>query len=117
LAVTLRGYVKDTLVAFQQAGITLDLVALGNEIRHGILWPLGYADVDVEPWSATVKNFSNLAYLWKSARAGVDDAVSEGVTKPLVLIHIDDGWNLTLQERWFGAMVENGLPLTAWDVS
>jgi len=42
LAETLRGYVKDTLVAFKEAGIELDIVSLGNEIRHGILWPLGY---------------------------------------------------------------------------
>jgi len=108
--------VKDSLVSFKEAGITLDLVALGNEIRHGMLWPIGQADVDVEPWSKTVANFSNLATLWKAARAGVDDAVFAGVTKPQVLIHIDDGWNLTLQRRWFGAMVENGLPTTAWDV-
>ncbi|KAE8443314.1 hypothetical protein EG329_001957 [Mollisiaceae sp. DMI_Dod_QoI] len=116
LATTLRAYVKDTLISFKQAGITLDLVALGNEIRHGLLWPLGYADVDVEPWPSTVANFSNLAYLWKAARAGVDDAIHSGVPKPQILIHIDDGWNLTLQQRWFGAMIENGVPTSAWDV-
>lgn len=104
-------------MAFKHAGVTLDLVALGNEIRHGILWPIGYADVDVEPWHETVKNFSSLATLWKAARAGVDDAVFAGVPKPQVMIHIDDGWNITLQQRWFGAMVENGIPTTAWDVS
>lgn len=116
LTSTLREYVKDTLISFKEAGIHLDLVALGNEIRHGMLWPLGQADVDVVPWPKTVANFSNLATLWKAARAGVDDAVFAGVAKPEVLIHIDNGWNLTLQQRWFGAMIENGLPITAWDV-
>jgi arabinogalactan endo-1,4-beta-galactosidase len=89
--------VKDTLISFKQAGVHLDLVALGNEIRHGMLWPIGQADVDVEPWPKTVANFSNLATLWKAARGGVDDAISAGVPKPQVMIHIDDGWNLTLQ--------------------
>jgi arabinogalactan endo-1,4-beta-galactosidase len=103
-------------VSFKKAGINLDLVALGNEIRHGILWPVGYADVDVSPWPKTVANFSNLAYLWKAARAGVDDAIHAGVPKPQVLIHIDDGWNLTLQQRWFGALTANGVPTSAWDV-
>lgn len=116
LSTTLRDYVRDTLQAFTKAGINLELVALGNEIRHGILWPVGYADVDVQPWSATVANFSNLATLWKSARAGVDDAIALGTPKPQILIHIDDGWNLTLQQRWFGALTANGVPLTAWDV-
>jgi arabinogalactan endo-1,4-beta-galactosidase len=83
--------VKDTLLSFAKAGINLDLVALGNEIRHGILWPVGYADVDVQPWPKTVANFSNLATLWKAARAGVDDAVYAGAPKPQVMIHIDDG--------------------------
>jgi arabinogalactan endo-1,4-beta-galactosidase len=116
LASTLRGYVKDTLVSFHEAGINLDLVSLGNEIRHGMLWPLGQADVDVEPWSATVANFSNLAILYTAARAGVDDAIYAGVHKPEVMIHIDDGWNLTLQQRWFGALTANGVPTTAWDI-
>lgn len=116
LSKTLRGYVKDTLVAFKGAGINLSIVALGNEIRHGMLWPLGYTDVDIQPFSALVANFSNMATLYKAARAGVDDAIFAGVPKPQVMIHIDNGWNLTLQQRWFGALVANGVPLTAWDV-
>lgn len=117
LASTLRTYVKDTLVAFSKAGIDLEIVALGNEIRHGMLWPVGYVDVDTQPYAAMVKNFSSLATLYKSARKGVDDAVGKGCSKPLVMIHIDDGWNTTLQLRWFGAMVENGVKTNDWDVS
>jgi arabinogalactan endo-1,4-beta-galactosidase len=116
LAKALRAYVKDTLVSFKNSGIDLDIVALGNEIRHGMLWPIGYTDVDIQPFSALVKNFSNVATLYKAARAGVDDAIFAGVRKPQVMIHIDDGWNLTMQQRWFGALVANGVPLTAWDV-
>lgn len=131
LANTLRGYVRDTLRAFSDAGVDLSIVSLGNEIRHGMLWPLGYVNVDTQPWSALVANFSNLAVLYKAARAGVDDAYSAGAPhrrsvnslggsytplKPQVMIHIDDGWNLTLQERWFGALVEAGVPTSAWDV-
>jgi arabinogalactan endo-1,4-beta-galactosidase len=116
LAQTLREYVKDTLVSFKNAGVDLSLVSLGNEIRNGLLWPLGQASVDVEPWSATVKNFSNAATLYTAARAGVDDAIDAGVSRPQVMIHIDDGWNLTLQERWFGALTANGVPTSAWDV-
>lgn len=81
-----------------------------------MLWPVGYVDVDISPLAAMVANFSSLATLYKAARAGVDDAVDEGVKKPEVLIHIDDGWNLTLQERWFAGLTGNGVPVTAWDV-
>ncbi|CCF44787.1 glycosyl hydrolase family 53 [Colletotrichum higginsianum] len=115
LAGRLREYVRETLVAFRDAGVTLDIVSLGNEIRHGMIWPLGRVSVDVQPWSATVANFSNIATLYKAARAGVKDATCAGVPKPEVMLHLDNGWNLTLQERWYGALVDNGVPLSAWD--
>lgn len=102
LSKTLRTYVTDTLHAFWRAGIPLSLVSLGNEIRHGMLWPLGRADVDI-PQQARVANFTNLATLFHAARQGVDDAVHSGVPKPQVMIHIDNGWNKTLQENWFNA--------------
>lgn len=98
------------------AGVNLDMVALGNEIRHGMLWPVGQVNVDVEPWSALVSNFSNLATLYKAARKGVDQAESHGVKKPNVLIHIDNGWNITLQMRWFGALLDNGIKISDFDM-
>ncbi|OLN88122.1 putative arabinogalactan endo-beta-1,4-galactanase A [Colletotrichum chlorophyti] len=115
LAGTLRTYVRETLVAFDAAGVTLDIVSLGNEIRHGMLWPTGYVSVDVEPWTDLVSSFANFSTLFKAARAGVKDATCAGVPQPEVMLHIDNGWNLTLQERWYGALVDNGVPLSAWD--
>lgn len=95
----------------------LALVSLGNEIRHGMLWPLGYVDVDTQPTSALHQNFTDLAYLWSAARRGVSDAVHAGVKKPQVMIHIDDGWNATLQERWFDAITASGrVKRSDWDV-
>lgn len=114
---TLRNYVSDTLVAFKNGGIDLSLVSLGNEIRHGMLWPTGYVDVDTAPTSARIANFTNLAGLYAAARRGVDDAVRAGVSKPQVMIHIDDGWNKTLQLEWFGALTGTGKVKTSdWDV-
>lgn len=110
-----REYVRETLVAFNEAGVTLDIVSLGNEIRHGFLWPTGYVDVDVQPWSALVESFANVSTLYKAARAGVKDATCAGVPKPEVMLHIDNGWNVTLQERWYDALLENGVPSSAWD--
>ncbi|KAF2163656.1 glycoside hydrolase family 53 protein [Zasmidium cellare ATCC 36951] len=117
LAAELRKYVSTTLRAFTDAGIDLALVSLGNEIRYGMLWPLGWADVDVEPRSARIANFTNLATLYQSARLGVNDAVASGTPKPQVMIHIDNGWNLTLQERWFSSLTATGKVKTSdWDV-
>jgi len=117
LSSTLRSYVNNTLVAFKNGGVDLSLVSLGNEIRHGMLWPTGYVDVDISPASARTKNFTTFATLWASARAGVNDAISAGVQKPQVMIHIDDGWNKTLQLDWFAALVGTGKVETCdWDV-
>jgi arabinogalactan endo-1,4-beta-galactosidase len=101
--------VRDTLVAFKKAGIKLDIVSLGNEIRHGMLWPVGYVDVDVQPLSALASNFSGLATLFKAARAGVDDAYRAGFAKTQVMIHIDNGWNITLQQRVSASSVLNSM--------
>lgn len=64
----------------------------------------------------SVANFSNLATLWKAPRAGVEDAIHAGVSRPQVMAHIDNGWNLTLQQRWFGALTANNVPTSSWDV-
>ncbi|GAB7351358.1 hypothetical protein MBLNU459_g2041t1 [Dothideomycetes sp. NU459] len=117
LAADLQCYVKDTLIAFKHGGVDLSLVSLGNEIRHGMLWPTGYVDVDTEPRAARVANFTNFATLWASARAGLNQAVQAGVKKPQVMIHIDDGWNKTLQLNWFDALTGTGKVKTSdWDV-
>jgi len=117
LSQTLRGYVSDILLTFHRAGVDLAIVSLGNEIRHGMLWPTGYVDVDTQPANARAANYTSLATLWSSARAGVTDATRAGVPKPQVMIHIDDGWNVTLQQAWFGALTATGIVKTSdWDI-
>lgn len=57
----------------------MSIVSLGNEIRHGMLWPTGYVEVDT-PDASRAQNFSQMASLWASARQGVTDAVNAGVS-------------------------------------
>lgn len=117
VAKTIRGYVNSTLHAFKDAGVDLSIVSLGNEVRHGMVWPLGYVDVDTAPDRVRAQNFTGLATIYAGARRGVDDAVAGGVRKPDVMIHVDNGWNVTLQEAWFGALVDTGIVKTSdWDV-
>ncbi|KAI1846780.1 hypothetical protein JX265_004749 [Neoarthrinium moseri] len=116
LSKTLRKYVTETLLAFQRAGVELDIVSLGNEIRHGFLWPTGYVDVDIQPHGALTRNFTNVAALYRAARAGVDDAIARGVHRPQVMLHLDNGWNATFQTRWYSALFDNGVPTSAVDV-
>ena len=108
LSSTLRSYVSSTLESFHTSGIDLEIVSLGNEITNGMLWPTGKI-VD--------NDFTNFATLFAAARQGVDDAVSAGVTKPLIMIHIDDGYNESLQTNWYASFLGTGTVSTAdWDV-
>ena len=118
LSSTLQAYVSDTLYAFHTAGVDLAMVSLGNEIRAGMLWPTGYVNVTIQPAAARAQNFTNLATLYKAARDGVDDAVERGATRPeYVLIHIDNGWDLALQQAWFAALTGSGIVSTDdWDL-
>ena len=45
LTQTLRAYVSGTLQKFRDAGVKVGIVSLGNEIRHGMLWPTGVSIV------------------------------------------------------------------------
>lgn len=81
------------------------------------MWPLGQVDIDIEPSDARIANFTGLATLYTAARTGVRDAVSAGACEPLVMIHIDNGWDLRLQERWFASLLGTGLVKEGdWDV-
>lgn len=79
-------------------------------MQHEILWPAGYVDVAVTP-GAPAKNFTSLATLYNTARAGVDYAVrrtaAEGL--PQIMIHMNDWWTGGILTRWFGALQQAGI--------
>jgi arabinogalactan endo-1,4-beta-galactosidase len=89
------------------------MVALGNEIRNGMLWPLGQANPSITDSASRVANFTQLATLWVAARLGITDAVHRGTPKPTAMTHIDNGWDLQLQQNWFSALTGTGLVSTA----
>jgi len=72
-------YTRNSLNAFQAAGIAPSIVSIGNEITQGMLWPLG----------KNTNSFHNLARLLHSAAFGVKD--SSLTTKPQIMIHLDNG--------------------------
>ncbi|PNS15508.1 hypothetical protein CAC42_767 [Sphaceloma murrayae] len=108
-ASTIRKYVKTTLLAFHKASIPIEIASLGNEIRNGMLWPLAQTYPFLEPRSARIANFTNLATVWAAARRGLDDAVHAGAHRPLTMIHVDNGYNTTLQLNWYDALFSTGL--------
>jgi arabinogalactan endo-1,4-beta-galactosidase len=62
LTIAVRGYTKDVLTELKKQGTLPDMVQVGNEINHGMIWPDG-----------KVENMDNLAALFKAGAAGVKD--------------------------------------------
>lgn len=108
LSTTLRNYVRDTLVAFHEGGVDPAIVSLGNEIRTGMLWPLGRVDALLEPREDRIAGYQGLATLWNSARLGVDDAIAAGLVRPQVMIHVDNGFDQPMLTNWFDAIFATG---------
>ncbi len=83
-------YTRDTLLDFQRAGCRPDMVEVGNEITHGMLWPDGR--------NASEAGWDRFADLLKAGIRGVRAADPDGSIK--ILIHVDRGSHLSVS-RWF----------------
>ena len=84
LAATVRDYTRDVLRDFARQGTPVDMVQIGNEVTHGMLWPVGQVYRDSgEDWSG----FTNLL------KAGIDGARAgnEPNHHLSIVIHTDRG--------------------------
>ncbi|GAA4502306.1 glycoside hydrolase family 53 protein [Pseudaeromonas paramecii] len=83
----LHGFTAAVLSDMQRAGVDVRWVQVGNEISHGMVWPLGFLP----------GNWPALAAL---LRAGVA-AVREVAPGAQVVLHLDSGCDQDLYLRWF----------------
>jgi arabinogalactan endo-1,4-beta-galactosidase len=91
-----RDYTADTLKAFKDAGVTPDVVQIGNEITHGLLWPMGA--LTAKGVSEDVA-FDRVAELLKADVDGIHRALGND-TSTKIMIHID-GADATNTVKWF----------------
>jgi arabinogalactan endo-1,4-beta-galactosidase len=73
-------YTRQTITAFRAVGALPDMVQIGNEVTHGMMWPDGHLP----------ENWDNFADLIKAGIEGVG-AGSGNQTRPRIMIHIDRG--------------------------
>ncbi|KAN0065261.1 hypothetical protein ACQY0O_001758 [Thecaphora frezii] len=109
LTATIYEYTKQSLERFKEANIPIEIVSIGNEIRNGFLWELGrmWRDSNVVAW--------NTARLLHSASAGVKDAKLP--KQPKIMIHVDNGWDSSLQLNWYKRVLAAGTLLaTDYDI-
>jgi arabinogalactan endo-1,4-beta-galactosidase len=81
--------------AFASNGIPLSIVAIGNEISVGLMWPLG-----------STSSYYNIAHLLQSAAAGIKDSAL--ATKPKIMIHLDNGWSWNAQHYFYTTVLAQG---------
>ncbi|MCC3155541.1 glycosyl hydrolase 53 family protein [Hymenobacter sp. BT770] len=89
-------YTADVLKALAAQGTPPDMVQIGNEINHGMLWPDGNVQL-----ADSLTRFDTLA---KLAEAGAS-AVRETTPKALVMMHIALGGQNRHSTLWLDRMI------------
>lgn len=100
LAWQVYNYTMDVCNSFAEKNIPLEIVSIGNEIRAGLLWPLG-----------STSNYHNIAQLLHSAAWGIKD--SQLSSKPKIMIHLDNGWSWSEQSYFYDTVLAEGPLLTS----
>ena len=106
LAQTVQSYTQQVISAFAQQGTPVDMVSIGNEIRNGILWPIG----QVDPVANT--GWDNLATLLKAGVAGAQAGNPRG-HKLLIMMHYDQGGNNQLSQAFYQNLISRGVPFAS----
>jgi arabinogalactan endo-1,4-beta-galactosidase len=92
-------YTRDTIAAFAREGVMPDMVQVGNEITHGMLWPDGKLP----------DNWDNFADLIKAGIRGVD-AGRGSQPKPRIMIHIERSGDYQAAVWFFDNLIARHVP-------
>lgn len=96
VAEQLSAFTLDVLQRLRAAGVTVEWVQLGNEITHGMLWPLAFLP----------GKWPELAYVLTAGAAAVrafDPACQ-------IVLHLDAGADHELCRRWFSEAIARKVP-------
>ena len=80
LADSVREWTAHTIRAFREAGVMPEMVQIGNEVRNGMMWPLGRLP----------ENWDNFARLFEAGLDGIRDGRGPA-PMPQVMLHYDNG--------------------------
>jgi len=103
LTATVQSYTQQSVAAFAKQGTPVDLVSIGNEIRNGILWPVGEINC------TNCGGWDNLAQLLKAGVAGAEAGNPAG-HKLLVMMHYDQGGDNALSSAFYSQLTSHGVP-------
>lgn len=92
-------YTRDTIAAFAREGVMPDMVQVGNEITHGMLWPDGKLP----------DNWDNFADLLKAGSRGVE-AGRGTQPMPRIMIHIERSGYYDAAVWFFDNLIAHHVP-------
>ncbi|KAJ5130088.1 uncharacterized protein N7515_006127 [Penicillium bovifimosum] len=95
-------YTLEVCNTFAANKLDVDIISIGNEIRNGLLWPLG-----------KTSSYSNIARILHSGAWGVKD--SNLPTIPKIMIHLDNGWSWSDQSYFYDQVLASGSELVSSD--
>ncbi len=99
LADSVFAYSAHVIRALREAGVMPEMVQIGNEVRNGMLWPLGRLP---DNWDSFARLF----------RAGVDgvDAGRGREPRPRIMLHYDNGADAAGVRAFFDRFHAYGIP-------
>jgi arabinogalactan endo-1,4-beta-galactosidase len=103
LTATVQSYTQQVISAFAQQGTPVDMVSIGNEIRNGILWPMGEINcTDCGGWASFTQ-------LLKAGVAGARAGNPAG-HKLLIMMHYDQGADFALSSAFYSELESYAVP-------
>ncbi|KAI0028406.1 arabinogalactan endo-1,4-beta-galactosidase [Vararia minispora EC-137] len=96
-------YTQSIVSQFQAAGVTIDILQIGNEINNGLLWPVG---------KISVNGINPVSQLLHSAVNG-----ARSVASPKIMIHLANGWDSSgLQSFFNNVFIQGAFAKTDLDI-
>lgn len=95
----------DVCNTFASNNLDVEIISIGNEIRNGLLWPLGKAE--------SSDGYSNIAKILHSGAWGVKD--SDLSTAPKIMFHLDNGWDWESQKYFYDRVLASDTALESSD--
>jgi arabinogalactan endo-1,4-beta-galactosidase len=102
LARTVQTYTRRVIQAFAAQGTPVDLASIGNEVRNGMLWPVGQLDGSQQQWDA-------FATLLKAGIAGARAGNPRG-HRLRTMVHYDNGGDNAGNRYFWDHITAEGVP-------
>ena len=106
LARQVETYTADVIAQLKGEGALPDIVQVGNEIDHGMLWPVGAIGI---AGADTLTAWEHFTGLLKAGVRGVRDALAPG-DSVRIMLHYSGGGNAAGTRSFFDHMNRYGVP-------